>query len=1009
MRINEIAAAGSPKSKMIYHENPEMLHVNTLARHSYFIPFAKGQDPFAKREESESLELLNGDWSFRYFDSILDLEDDFLQVESEKTIPVPSNWQLYGYDRPQYTNVAYPIVFDPPFVPDDDPVGIYSRDYSYVKDGKDRILVFEGVDSCFYLYINDAFVGYSQVSHAISEFDITGFLKEGENKITVAVLKWCDGTYLEDQDKIRLSGIFRDVYVLSRPKKRLEDYQVKTILSKKGEPAQFELAVKGCDVQAVLSDPEGKEVCRFEVKNGEKMAVAVADPALWSAEDPKLYALTLTAGEEVIGDKVGFRKIVVENGVVKINDVPVKFRGVNRHDSYPETGYVCSVAQMEKDLVLMKQHNINAVRTSHYPNSPLFYQLCDQYGLYVIDENDMESHGCVEVYNDLTGYGSNGYQGIALLASDERFKKAILDRIEALVTRDYNRPCVVMWSLGNESGYGTNMRAAAELVKKLDDTRLVHYESTLKLDETSDDVLDLVSEMYTSTEDMKKYLEKEEETRPFILCEYCHAMGNGPGDLEDYHQTFHSSERFCGGFIWEWSDHSVILGETPDGKPKYGYGGDWGEKHNDGNFCMDALTYPDRTPHTGLLETKQVYRPIRVEKSVKTGEFVLHNLLEHVDPGTYLEGTYEISYDGVVVSGSVFEFHMEPLGSTTIEVPEVKDFEEEEAYIRFVFRTTKALPYCEKGYEVCFDQLLISEPEATELTAEKAAKDHAEQELEVTTEPFTVTIDFGSVSYRFNKRISAIDSIRCEGREILEKPVEFNFFRAPVDNDVMKQDWYRAHLNDSTAKGYGVKVEKKEDEVILTQRQSFGWSIYQPIAYMDVKYVFSEEGVDIHCEVETGNKVPFLPRFGLRMFVSRAFENVSYYGYGPYESYIDKHQASYMGNFEAKVSEMHEDYIRPQENSSHYNCKHMSISDGDVKLTFTHPDGFSFNASKYIQEELAEKKHNFELEECGQHVLCVDYKMAGVGSNACGPQLAEKYRLPLPKFEADFHMTLEKL
>lgn len=1048
MKINEIAAAGSPKSKMIYHENPEMLHMNTLARHSYFIPFAKNQDPFAKREESKSLELLNGDWSFRYFDSILDLEDDFLSVESEKTIPVPSNWQLYGYDKPQYTNVAYPIVFDPPFVPDDDPVGIYSRDYSYVKDGKDRILVFEGVDSCFYLYINDTFVGYSQVSHVISEFDITGFLEEGKNKITVAVLKWCDGTYLEDQDKIRLSGIFRDVYVLSRPGERLEDYQVKTILSGKGETAQLTLTVKGCDVQAMLSDPEGKEVCRFEVKNGENVTVPVADPALWSAEDPKLYALTLTAGEEVIGDKVGFRKIVIENGVVKINDVPVKFRGVNRHDSDPETGYAASVAQMEKDLVLMKQHNINAVRTSHYPNSPLFYQLCDRYGLYVIDENDMESHGCVEVYNDLTGCGSDGYRGIALLASDERFRKAILDRIEALVTRDYNRPCVVMWSLGNESGYGTNMRAAAELVKKLDDTRLVHYESTLKLDDTSDDVLDLVSEMYTSTENMKKYLEKEEEKRPFILCEYCHAMGNGPGDLEDYHQTFYSNERFCGGFIWEWSDHSVILGETPDGRKKYGYGGDWGEKHNDGNFCMDALTYPDRTPHTGLLETKQVYRPIRVEKGIKNGEFVLHNLLEHVDPGTYLEGTYEISYDGAVVSGPVFTFHMEPLGSTAIEVPEVKDFEEEEAYIRFIFRTTKALPYCGKGYEVCFDQLPLFEAEVRddaseqavmgqamtehmatgEMTASDAVTDQTwtaqkgkpaetakelsgdtNQEPQVTTEPFTVTIDFGSVSYRFNKRISAIDSISCEGREILEKPVEFNFFRAPVDNDVMKQDWYRAHLNDSIARGYGVKVEQEGAEVILTQRQSFGWSIYQPIAYMDVKYVFVKEGVDIHCEVETGNKVPFLPRFGLRMFVSKAFENISYYGYGPYESYIDKHQASYMGNFEAKVSQMHEDYIRPQENSSHYNCKHMSISDGNVKLTFTHPDGFSFNASRYTQEELAAKRHNFELEECGLHVLCVDYKMAGVGSHACGPQLAQKYRLPLPKFEADFHMTLEKL
>lgn len=1027
MNIEEIAAAGSPKSKMIYHENPEILHVNTMERHCYFIPFAKEQDPFAKREESHAMELLNGDWNFRYFDSILDLEDDFLQVESQMTIPVPSNWQLYGYDKPQYTNVAYPIVFDPPYVPDENPVGIYSRNYTYHADGEDRILVFEGVDSCFYLYINDIFVGYSQVSHAISEFDITGYLKEGENKITVAVLKWCDGTYLEDQDKIRLSGIFRDVYVLSRPAERLEDYQVKTILRKNGEPAQLELTVKGCDVQAVLSDPDGKEVCRFEVKNGEKAAVQVPTPALWSAEDPKLYSLVLTAGEEVIGEKVGFRKIAIESGVVKINDVPVKFRGVNRHDSYPETGYVCSVAQMEKDIVLMKQHNINGVRTSHYPNSPIFYQLCDRYGLYVIDENDMESHGCVEVYNDLTGYGENGYRGIALLASDERFRKAILDRVQALVTRDFNRPCVIMWSLGNESGYGTNMRAAGELVKELDDTRLLHYESTLKLDDTSDDVLDLVSEMYTSPEDMQKFLEKEDEKRPFILCEYCHAMGNGPGDLEDYHQTFHSSERFCGGFIWEWSDHSVILGQTPDGRPKYGYGGDWGEKHNDGNFCMDALTYPDRTPHTGLLEAKQVYRPIRVEKGQKDGEFILHNLLEHVDPGTYLEGSYEISYDGVLVDGPSFAFHMEPLGTTTVQIPEGKEYKGKEAYIRFIFRTTKALPYCEKGYEVCFDQLPFEEaqdktekknqgigaervPEGSLRkecrTGEAADESGRKKEGKVHTEPFTVTVDFGQISYRFNKRICAMDSICFEGKELLEKPLEFNFFRAPVDNDVMKQDWYRAHLNDSVARGYGVQVSEEEDKVILTLRQSYGWSIYQPIAYMDVNYVLSAEGMDIHCDVETGNKVPFLPRFGIRMFVSKAFEDVEYYGYGPYESYIDKHQASYMGNFRDKVSAMHEDYIRPQENSSHYNCKHMSVTDGKVKLTFTHPDGFSFNASKYTQEELAAKRHNFELEECGQHVLCIDYRMAGVGSNSCGPKLAEKYRLPLPKFQADFHLQV---
>ena len=997
MDISKIAIPGTPKSKMIYHEDPQQLHINTLGKHCYFIPFDKEQDPFADRESSHRFELLNGQWDFRYYDSIVDMEDDFLSIPFDKKLTVPSNWQLHGYDKAQYTNICYPIPYDPPYVPDDIPVGVYRRSYDFYPDGMDRILVFEGVDSCVYLYVNGEFAGYSQVSHCTSEFDVTPFLHEGENLITAAVLKWCDGTYLEDQDKFRLSGIFRDVYMLSRPRERLTDYTVKTVLAPDNSSAELIFTAFGCDAEAELADCSGNIIASFSAKKDTTIDLHIENPILWSAEQPYLYRLTISAGDERIGEKVGFRSACIENGVVKINGRAVKFKGVNRHDSYPDTGYYASLTQMKKDLELMKRHNVNAVRTSHYPNSPLFYKLCDEYGLYVVDEADLESHGCVEVYNDFWWSWEKGYSGIAMLAGDRRFKKAITDRADALVRRDINRPCVVMWSLGNESGYGANMLAAGELVKSLDDTRLLHYESTHKLDDTPEDILAVVSEMYTSPEDMRKFLENDKEKRPFMLCEYCHAMGNGPGDLEDYHDTFYSSERFCGGFVWEWSDHAVILGKTDDVRVKYGYGGDSGEKHNDGNFCMDALTYPDRTPHTGLLELKQVYRPVRIER--KNDRFVFRSFLEFVNAGDILDCRYEVTdCKGVLAEGTV-EFSVQPMASAEISIS-LPDLSEKESYIRFIFTAKNDTLYCKKGEEVCFDQIKLSDGKRHEQTAEKG--------LPVTLDdkPLYTEVSAGNIVYRFNKRLSAFDSIGIDGKELLDRPLSFNFFRAPVDNDVMKNDWYRAHLHDFTVKNYGVTAKEISGGAEILLRQSFGWSIHQPFAYMDVCYIISSEGLDIKCKAEFSNKVTFLPRFGIRLFLPKAFDRVEYFGYGPYESYIDKHQASYMGNFSAYIRDMHEDYIRPQENGSHFGCKSMKVTDCETVISFTSYEPFSFNASEYTQEELAEKRHNFELEKCGSNVICVDGKMAGVGSNACGPALAEKYRLPLPEVSMQLHIEI---
>lgn len=993
MNISRISASGTPKNRMVFHEDLQQLHVGTLGKRCYFIPFAPGQDPFAARGDSSRMRLLNGDWDFRYYSSIIDLEDDFTALPGNTTIPVPSNWQLHGFDVPQYTNVSYPIPFDPPYVPDDIPVGVYSRDYSHVPDEMRRILVFEGVDSCVYLYVNGEFVGYSQVSHSMQEFDITPFLKEGNNRITAAVLKWCDGTYLEDQDKIRLSGIFRDVYILSRPEERLEDYRIATRLSGNNSRVELEFTPVGISAHCRLSDMTGATVAEFDAAAGATARVEISAPQLWNAERPYLYSLTITAGEEVVGEQVGFRSVTAENGVVKINGVPVKFRGVNRHDSYPDTGYYAPVEKMLKDLTLMKRHNINAVRTSHYPNAPQFYQLCDRLGFYVIDEADMESHGCVTVYNDLKW--TRGYDGIALIASDERFRRAITDRAESLVKRDINRPCVVFWSLGNESGWGTNMRAAGELVKFLDRTRLLHYESTHRLDDTPDDILDLVSEMYTSPEDMRRFLEKEDK-RPFVLCEYCHAMGNGPGDLEEYRNTFYSSERFCGGFVWEWCDHSVPLGTTADGRVKYGYGGDFGERHNDGNFCMDGLVYPDRTPHTGLLELKQVYRPVRVIAGSEPGRFRFSSVLEFTDAGEMLDCRYEITEQGRVVREGSFPFSLPPLGVFDIEIPGTEYGD----HIRFVFTASHATEYWEEGSEVCFDQL--------ELRPVEYAPVSVESPVEIREEPLYITVASGEMEYRFSRRLSAFDSIKRCGRELLDRPMQFNFFRAPTDNDVMKGDWYGMHLHDSKARNYGVTAEVQGNAAVIRLRQSFGWSIHQPFVYLDVEYRISGGMLGVSCRGRVSDKVQFLPRFGIRLFLRRDFTQVEYLGYGPRESYADKHQASWFGEFTADISAMHEDYLRPQENSSHFGCLRAEVTDGDTSVVFASPDGFSFNASEYTQEELAEKRHNYELEKCGSSVICVDSAMAGVGSNSCGPALAEKYRVALPDISAELRLIFSK-
>ena len=1076
MNISQISQKGSSKSFMLYHENPDVFHVNTLENHCYFIPFAKGQDAFGDRTSSRRFKLLNGRWGFCYYPSLIDLPDDFAEIEfaqkvlkDGKKLAVPANWQLHGYDKPQYTNVDYPIPYNPPFVPDENPTGVYYKAYDYKADGLDRILCFEGVDSCIYLYVNGQFCGFSEVSHHTSEFDITPLLKEGQNIITVAVLKWCFGTYFEDQDKIRLSGIFRDVYVLSRPKKRITDYRIKTVFGANFKDSTLEVSGSNCNYAIKLYSPDGKLIYEGNGQAGKTLFIKVKSPLLWSAETPYLYRLTLETDDEIIGEEVGFRKICAEKGMLKINGKPIKFRGVNRHDSYPDTGYVASVAQLEKDLQLMKQHNVNAIRTSHYPNAPIFYKLCDRYGFYVIDEADLEMHGSVSV-NNTAHWDWSDYSGIALVASNKMFYKGILDREKICLSRDINRPCVVFWSMGNESGNGHNLTKAAEWIKSFDDTRLLHYESVHNQGGTTDAPYDVVSRMYPSVESWSAFAENKEEKRPFVLCEYCHAMGNGPGDLEDYHKVFHSSDRFCGGFIWEWCDHSVVMGKAKDGTVKYGYGGDWGEKHNDGNFCCDGLVYPDRRPHTGLLEAKQVYRPVRVElKGQNQLSFSFWNLLAFSDASELFNCTYEITIDGVVVKSTTLDLpQLPPLKKTEVTINDIPDYAGKDAFIRFIFTWKKDQLWCKKGYLACFDQVRIaSTPDGdNEADILKAAsfmpllagqkpftpgkrdkngiQENARKEIETlikfvrkATEHndnnrangtgLSYKVSAGNTEYSFNRRTGMFDSIKIDGTEVLKKPLSFNFMRAPIDNDPMRGEWFGAHLNDFETKVYASRMEKSSDgkttKIIVDQ--GFVWSVHQPFMYGTVVYTlgslsmskgpFTYPSLSIEFNFTATRRIFILPRIGLRLFLDKSFDTVEYCGYGPTESYIDKHQATYVGTFKQKVRDMYEPYIRPQENSSHYGCRYVRVlgKKFDLVCTGSQPalkgqqnqKYISFNASEYTQEELWTKRHNYELEKSGYTVLCLDYQMAGVGSNSCGPALAQKYRIQLPSVKGQLNVT----
>ena len=999
-----------------YYENLSVLHENTMPARAYYIPASRRMDNLVEhREESDRMQLLNGTWKFQYFNSIYDIKDSFFEknydTENFDEIQVPSVWQMAGYDTHQYTNIRYPFPFDPPYVPQDIPCGAYVHTFEYSRDEKapKSFLNFEGVDSCFYVWINGSYIGYSQVSHMTSEFDVTDVLQDGTNTVAVLVMKWCDGSYLEDQDKFRMSGIFRDVYILKRPKQAISDYHIKTRIEDMLAKVEIEMKFYSpLNVKISIEDRNGAVVALGSIAEEGTAVLEIASPELWNTENPYLYKLILETENEVIVDHIALRKIEIKDQVIYLNGQKIKFRGVNRHDSDPVTGFTISLEQLTTDLTLMKQHNFNAIRSSHYPNAPFFYEMCDKYGFMVIDEADIEAHGPFMIYRKEDTDYNRFKRWNEKIADDPVWEEAIVDRVKLMVERDKNRFCIVMWSMGNESAYGCNFEKALEWTKNFDPDRITQYESARyrNYDETYDySNLDVYSRMYPALSEIQEYLDKD-GSKPFLLVEYCHSMGNGPGDFEDYFQMIQDNDKMCGGFVWEWCDHAIAHGTAENGKTIYAYGGDHGEEIHDGNFCMDGLVYPDRTVHTGLFEYKNVYRPARViSYNKESGELVLHNYMDFDDLKDYVKISYELTQDGLVISKGILpEFSVAPHGegktNLKINVPE-----NGKCYLKLIYHLKKELPLLDEDHILGFDEIEVSKEDTKCKLAEKwIPKTVVDSELQVNENDTQIHIKGREFAYTIDKRTALFTEMKFAGREYLNHPMELNIWRAPTDNDMyIKSEWKKAHYDKAYTRAYTTEVVQGKHGVKITSHASVVAETVQKILDVTITWKIEAAGkIDADIAVTKDDEFPDLPRFGVRMFLDKKLSAVRYFGMGPQESYCDKHQAASHGLYRADVGDLHEDYIRPQENGSHYDCEYVELNNSRYGIVASAEKAFSFNASYYTQEELEKKTHNYELIESDSVVFCVDYALNGIGSNSCGPVVLEQYRFDDVLFRFQF-------
>ncbi len=932
------------------YEDLNRIHENTMAPRAHYIPYDSLEKALkGEKEASKFYRLLNGEWDFAYFSRDI----DYPQVITDwDKVQVPSCWQMMGYEMPYYTNVNYPYPVDPPYVPDDNPVGVYRTtiQVSGAEAANCNYLVFEGVSPCLELFVNGVYVGYSTVSHSTSEFAVN--LKEGNNEILVKVYKWCVSSYLEDQDFFRNNGIFRDVYLLSRPAGHLFDINI------------------GFDAKGIYYDGV------YRVFDTQGQETDLLEPILWNAEKPYLYTVVVEQAGEFIPFKIGLRdQKISEKGELLINGVSVKLKGVNHHDTHADRGYVMTYEEMKKELLVMKSLNINTIRTSHYPPQPAFIDLCNELGFYVVDEADLETHGFC---GRRTGWA---YDADPIWpARNTEWKDAFVDRAARLYERDKNNTCVIMFSLGNESNFGVNHEAMSEYIKGRESeragfTRLVHYENAYNNNEDIMEpaAVDVVSRMYCSVQDLPVYQIKSGDNRPFFLCEYSHAMGNGPGDVVDYWREFEKHDYMIGGCIWEWADHVAPIG--PD---KYGYGGDFGEETSDGNFCCDGLVFHDRSLKAGSLEAKYAYQPFNAVW--EAGVLKILNKYDFTDLEEY-RFDWEITVDGMTTENGCLQTPGKPHEWVELPLTLTVNSGRYGTYLNVSMKD-------KTGYEVGVEQLELCRGRAESLKASAGVQIQENGEFAtITGEGFT---------YLFNLHYGYLEKLD----DFLKSPMKLSIWRAPTDNDRnVAGQWYGSRYDcvytkvyESCVCGNTIKVK-----AALTPISKV------PLFKYDAQYTFGADGsVEVVLTGEFDRARTYLPRLGFEFKVAE--KEFSYFGYGPCESYIDMHHGAKMGLYNSTAEKEYVPYIKPQEHGSHYNTRFLKLGDFAFEAAPDTAAGFSCNVSEYTTKELTQKRHYFELEKDEYTNVRIDYKVSGIGSNSCGPDLLEKYRMNDGK--VDFRFTI---
>lgn len=979
--------------------------VGKLDGRAYFIPYRSREalmatDALTERFQSDMVQVLSGEWEFKYYDKTALLPTDFdtQNVQFDK-IHVPSTWQRTGYRPPVYLNTRYEFHLMPPELPEELAVGVYRKTFRIENKAEKYILSFLGVAPCVDVYINGQTVGYSECAHNLAEFDVTAYLQEGENELLCVVHRFSTGTYLECQDMFRETGIFRDVLLYALDAAYLYDYALKTAEAGDGK---YDLTVSA----SVLGDTDG---CTLEATlyDGETVLASDEQPAAentdfsftglavtaWNAELPTVYDLLLTLKKDgaalcSVRNVTGFKTVHIDGEIFKFNGIPIKMKGVNHHDSHPVTGYVMSPADILKDLTLMKQYNVNTIRTSHYPPDPILLTLADEMGFYVVDEADIETHGTGSI-------GPRKLYKPNLISHDPKWEPRYVDRVRRMVLRDRNHPCITMWSLGNEAGGYKNQDACYAWIKGVSPEIPVHYEGAIR---TSRVAYDVISEMYTDIPNITKYRDgtrgKKYKGKPFYLCEYAHAMGVGPGCLEDYWKLFYSSDKLMGGCIWEWCDHAVYHGKDDTKyKYEYTYGGDHGEEMHDSNFCVDGLFYPDRTPHPGALEMKEVYRPLRAERTgTDTYRFTNTNRFRSSD---YIAVQWAFCADGDVLETGEYLPNIPPLGDDTVVIPTDCADKSKNYFLNMTY-TDKA-----SGEVIAHEQFLLHDaPQNVRIDRSGSVKLCEENGKYVISSP--------ACSAVFNKANGAFERLTVNGKERLHtSPVAGqagfvpNVYRAPIDNDsyAWTPKWNREKLKklkpqfvDMAAKAFSDRVEAAVKYRLTLGMETWYECIVQYGIYPDGTVRITPT---LTRKLRGGKD---LPRFGVTVELPAAFSNVEYLGRGERENMCDFRAHAPFGLYKSTVAEMHENYIRPQDNGNHGGTKRLLLTDENgTGVQILGAPKFSFSVHNYTQSLLCEAKHREDVYAQNTTFLSVDGFMRGAGTNACGPDTLEKYRFTFQK------------